>query len=134
MILTATLVLALAAATYAAPAPPPFPGYIVATQFRCDDFLCPDWELDVTRVDLSFRPKNLTLQLASLLPKAPVQDMSFPVFASFHAASRVYNVLANQVPFKLACLISFQQLLPHMNRIYTYLHFSHLLRTYSLIH
>lgn len=86
------LVLASLALSKAAP---PFPGYILSTQFRCDDALCPDWELDITRVDTSFRTKNLTLPLVTLVPKSPIAQMSFPVFSAFHEPSRIYYVVAS---------------------------------------
>ena len=39
-----SLAVLLAAAALAAAAPaPPFPGYIVTAQYKCDDLMCPDW-------------------------------------------------------------------------------------------
>ena len=85
------LLIALAAAAAALPVSlPSFKGYLVTGQYRCDDFLCPDWELDVARVDPAFRAVNLTLKLSMLIPKSPIASMSFPVYTAFHEASRTF--------------------------------------------
>ena len=92
----AWILLALLSATVAAAAPAPFVGYIITTQFRCDP-LCENWELDITRVDTSFRTKNLTLTLLNLLPKAPISQTNYPVFSAYHESSRTYYVVATPV-------------------------------------
>jgi hypothetical protein len=70
-----------------------FTGVLVTGQFRCDDALCPDWELDVTRVDPSFHV-NGTAKLTTLVPKSPVASMNFPVFTAYHEASRTFITAA----------------------------------------
>ena len=69
---------------------PAFKGVLATAQYRCDDFLCPDWELDVSRVDPSFRPVHLITKLAMLIPKSPIASMSFPVYSAYHNASRSF--------------------------------------------
>jgi hypothetical protein len=94
----ATLVVLLALVALAAGrAAPAFPGYILSAQYRCDDVLCPDWELDLSRVDPSFRLKNLTETLDTLVPKSPISVMNFPVFTAYHEPERLVTVLASQV-------------------------------------
>ncbi len=82
-------VLLLIGAAAAMPVLPAFKGVLVTAQYRCDDILCPDWELDVTRVDPAFREKLIT-KLAMLVPKSPIQAMNFPVYTAFHEGSRTY--------------------------------------------
>jgi hypothetical protein len=98
MAFTSLVAFSLFAALVAAlPAPPAFKGYVLSTQFRCDDFDCPDWELDISRIDTEFRTKNLTLRLVTLIPEAPVATTNFPVFSAFHEASRMFYVVASPV-------------------------------------
>lgn len=80
---------ALALASAAPVQLPPFKGVLVTAQYRCDDFLCPDWELDVSRVDPAFREKLIT-KLAMLVPKSPVAAMSFPVYTAYHDPTRTF--------------------------------------------
>lgn len=91
--------LMLVASAVAAPvALPGFKGVLVTGQFRCDDFLCPDWELDVARVDPAFR-EHLITKLAELVPKSPVASMSFPVYTAFHNATRSFYTVGLPVRF-----------------------------------
>jgi len=85
------LLLALLATAYSA-ALPAFKGVLGTAQYRCDDFLCPDWELDVARVDPAFRI-HLTTKLAELVPKSPIAAMSFPVFSAYHDPTRTFYTL-----------------------------------------
>lgn len=80
--------LALIASAVAAPANA-FKGIVGTAQYRCDDFLCPDWELDVARVDPAFRVHLIT-KLAELVPKSPVASMSFPVLTAYHDPTRTF--------------------------------------------
>ena len=77
------------------PAPPPpmpnFHGYIVLGQSVCDDFLCKDWSLAVTRLDTecwTWDCQYEEKQLRTLIPESPVKRMEFPVFTAFHKATR----------------------------------------------
>jgi hypothetical protein len=80
--------LALISVAVSLPAPA-FKGIVGSAQYRCDDFLCPDWELDVARVDPAFRV-HLTTKLAELVPKSPVASMSFPVLTAYHNPTRTF--------------------------------------------
>lgn len=71
---------------------PKFKGVLATAQYRCDDFLCPDWELDVARVDPSF-DLHLITKLATLVPKSPIASMSFPIYTAYHDASRTFYTL-----------------------------------------
>jgi hypothetical protein len=73
-----------------------FKSVIVAAQFQCDDALCPDWELDLARVNPSSPPIKSITKLSLLAPEAPVASMSYPVFTTYHDPSRtVFTVGAN---------------------------------------
>lgn len=85
----AVLLLVLGMAAAAPVDLPAFKGVLVTGQFRCDDFLCPDWELDVARVDPAFR-EHLITKLAMLVPKSPIAAMSFSVLTAYHDASRTF--------------------------------------------
>jgi hypothetical protein len=91
------LVLICALACVAAANAAAFKGYLVTAQYQCDDFLCPDWELDVTRVDPAFRAP-LTARLAMLVPKSPIASMSFPVLSAYNNASRIFYTLGCSQP------------------------------------
>lgn len=74
-------------------APPQFDGYVVLAQFECDDLLCPDWSLEVTRLATECYTWNCTneeLQITTLVPKSPSATLNFPIFTAFHNRSRTF--------------------------------------------
>jgi len=97
----ATIVLAaLVGAAVAAPAisknihAPYFPGYILTAEYQCDDFMCPDWSLVVTRVTTLWA-RNETAPIATLLPESPIADMDFQVLTAYNNITRVFYVAGN---------------------------------------
>ena len=101
----AVLLVVLAGIALARPAP--FKGVLVTAQYRCDDFLCPDWELDVARVNPAYREPIIT-KLAMLVPKSPVIEMSFPVFTAFHEASRTFYTVGLPVSIEIQRAVFFE--------------------------
>ncbi len=78
----------------APPPPPPAPtpeGYIVTAAFHCDDFLCPDWELDVSRETTQYNFHE-TVNLTMLMPKSPEAEMDFPVATAYDNTTRQFYV------------------------------------------
>ena len=72
-----------------------FHGYIVLAQFECDDILCPDWSLMVTRLATECFTWNCSHEEkieVQLVPKSPIAYMDFPVFTAYDAKTRNYFV------------------------------------------
>lgn len=82
----------------ALPTSKPMLGYVTFAAFWCDTFLCPDWELDITRFDTEFRAKDMSQKLSVLLPSTPIADMNFQVLTSYDQTNRVYYVAGAQHP------------------------------------
>lgn len=77
------------------PALPALPGYLMCAQYWCDDFLCPDWELDITRLETVFRPIQWDLRLARLYPENPIAEMNFQVLTAWDESARTFYATGN---------------------------------------
>lgn len=98
----------LAASTTKGPKPTfkPMKGYVTFASIWCDSFLCPDWELDITRFDTEFRPTGMSEKLIKLLPKTPVTEMGFTVLTAFDHVSRTFYVSGAQNPGEMTLWVT----------------------------
>lgn len=72
-------------------------GYVTMATFWCDTFLCPSWELDITRYDVSFNLQD-SQKLSILIGKTPIEEMNFQVLTSYDQIGRTYYVAGAQHP------------------------------------
>jgi len=79
-------------------AAPTFKSVLLTAQYNCVDFLCPDWELDLTRVNPTEPPVQDTIILSNLIPKSPVAAMSFPVLTAYDADPRNFYTVTLPSP------------------------------------
>eukprot|EP00042_Codosiga_hollandica_P015807 m.38763 g.38763 ORF g.38763 m.38763 type:complete len:363 (-) comp45365_c0_seq1:155-1243(-) len=88
------LLAALASCRQTRPAAPAatFPGYIMTAEWQCDDFLCPQWSLTVTRVTTDFSFHETTV-LATLVPETAESAMFFPVYTAYNNVTRNFHVV-----------------------------------------
>ncbi len=63
----------------------------LSSSSHSDDFLCPDWELDIARQTTLFNVHEIT-NLSALIPKSPIAEMSFPVLTALDNTSRIFYV------------------------------------------
>lgn len=79
-------------------AAPTFKSVLLTAQYNCVDFLCPDWELDLTRVNPTEPPVQDSIILSNLIPKSPVAAMSFPVLTAYDADPRNFYTVTLPSP------------------------------------
>lgn len=83
--------------TWPPPTPPNFHGYIVTGEAVCDDFLCPDWSLGVTRLAtecFTWDCQYEELQLQTLIPKSPSANMILNVDTAMHTPTRTFYTVS----------------------------------------
>jgi len=82
---------------------PPKTGAIVASQLRCEGYLCPQWALDLSRYD-TIRYVNDSQQfeyrLAEHLPLAPTKDRSFNQVTAYDEETREYTIAMSNYPIQ----------------------------------
>jgi hypothetical protein len=72
-------------------------GFVVGAQLNCHGYLCPQWELKVSRWNMDL-PEDNELQLVQLLPLAPTFQRNQPVFTDYDSATRTFTVGVQNYP------------------------------------
>jgi hypothetical protein len=72
---------------------------VVAAQYRCEGFLCPQWAIDISRYD-PLRKLNQTFEytLAEALPLAPTFQRQMGLTTAFDPNTRIFTVAAMSYP------------------------------------
>ena len=69
----------------------------VGAQLNCHGYLCPQWELKVSRWNMDL-PEDNELQLVQLPPLAPTFQRNQPVFTDYDSATRTFTVGVQNYP------------------------------------